>query len=209
MIVMAFIFIAVLLVGVPVFIALAGSSFIYTHFIAGLSGLRDPAPHGGRHRLVPAARGAVLHPRRQPDELGRHHQPHLRFRGRARGLDARRARARQHHRLGDLRRHVGHRDRGCGRSRHDRDQGDEGSRLRHRILGRRHGRVLDARADHPAVAAVRDLRHDGERLDRRAVSRRRRSRRRDDAVHDGSTSITARGATTWAATRCSAGRCWR
>src|SRR5881394_2690253 len=36
MIVMAFIFIAVLLAGVPVFIALAGASFIYTHFIAGL-----------------------------------------------------------------------------------------------------------------------------------------------------------------------------
>src|SRR5829696_470670 len=35
MLIMAFIFIAVLLVGVPVFIALAGSSFIYTHFIAG------------------------------------------------------------------------------------------------------------------------------------------------------------------------------
>src|SRR5258706_7301242 len=34
MIVMALIFIAVLLAGVPVFIALAGSSFIYTHFIA-------------------------------------------------------------------------------------------------------------------------------------------------------------------------------
>src|SRR4051812_49941470 len=36
MAVMAFIFIAVLLAGVPVFIALAGASFIYTHFIAGL-----------------------------------------------------------------------------------------------------------------------------------------------------------------------------
>src|SRR6187397_3562159 len=36
MVIMAFIFLAVLLVGVPVFIALAGSSFIYTHFIAGL-----------------------------------------------------------------------------------------------------------------------------------------------------------------------------
>lgn len=33
---MAFIFIAILLAGVPVFIALAGSSFIYTHFIGGL-----------------------------------------------------------------------------------------------------------------------------------------------------------------------------
>src|SRR6201988_3241957 len=36
MTVMVFVFIAVLLAGVPVFIALAGSSFIYTHFIAGL-----------------------------------------------------------------------------------------------------------------------------------------------------------------------------
>ena len=36
MVVMAFIFIAVLLAGVPVFIALAGASFIYTHFIAGM-----------------------------------------------------------------------------------------------------------------------------------------------------------------------------
>src|SRR5215212_2884157 len=35
MLVMAFVFIAVLLIGVPVFIALAGSSFIFTHFIAG------------------------------------------------------------------------------------------------------------------------------------------------------------------------------
>src|SRR4029453_5357392 len=34
--VLIFVFIAVLLVGVPVFIALAGSSFIYTHFIAGI-----------------------------------------------------------------------------------------------------------------------------------------------------------------------------
>ena len=36
MAVMAFLFLAVLLAGVPVFIALAGSSFIYTHFIAEL-----------------------------------------------------------------------------------------------------------------------------------------------------------------------------
>src|SRR6266436_5982112 len=34
--VLIFVFIAVLLAGVPVFIALAGSSFIYTHFVAGL-----------------------------------------------------------------------------------------------------------------------------------------------------------------------------
>jgi TRAP-type C4-dicarboxylate transport system permease large subunit len=30
-----------------------------------------------------------------------------------------------------------------------------------RVLGRRHRGLGDARADHPAVAAVRDLRHDG------------------------------------------------
>ena len=35
---------------------------------------------------------------------------------------------------------------------------------------------VNARADHPAVAAVRDLRNDGQCLDRRAVSRRRHSR---------------------------------
>src|SRR6476646_3209567 len=33
---MAFIFIAILIAGVPVFIALAGASFIYTHFVAGM-----------------------------------------------------------------------------------------------------------------------------------------------------------------------------
>jgi hypothetical protein len=76
MIVMAFLFLAVLLAGVPVFIALAGSSFIYTHFIAELpdfiilhrmAGGIDSFPFGG----------AVLHLGRQSDEFGRHHQPHL------------------------------------------------------------------------------------------------------------------------------------
>src|SRR5436305_4202251 len=36
MAIMAFVFIVVLLAGVPVFIELAGASFIYTHFVAGL-----------------------------------------------------------------------------------------------------------------------------------------------------------------------------
>ncbi len=49
MIVMAFIFIVVLLAGVPVFIALAGSTFLYTHFSAGLPDLCHSAPDGGRH----------------------------------------------------------------------------------------------------------------------------------------------------------------
>jgi hypothetical protein len=43
-----------------------------------------------RARQLPAAGGAVLHPRRQPDELRRHHQPHLRLRGGDLRLDARR-----------------------------------------------------------------------------------------------------------------------
>ena len=46
----------------------------------------------------------------------------------------------------------------------------------HGILGRRHRRVRDARPDHPAVAAVRDLRHGGQRLDRPAVPRRHPAR---------------------------------
>ena len=58
----------------------------------------------------------------------------------------------------------------------------------------------------PPSLAVRDLRNDGERLDRRAVSRRRHPGRGDDAVHDGATSITARADTAWAAIRRSAGR---
>ena len=37
---------------------------------------------------------------------------------------------------------------------------------------------------HPAVPAVRDLRHDGQRLDRRAVPGRHRARRHDDDLHD-------------------------
>ena len=47
------------------------------------------------------------------------------------------------------------------------------------VLGRRHRGVGDARADHSAVAAVRHLRDDGQRLGRPAVPRGHRSRRRD------------------------------
>ena len=83
--VLIFVFLAVLLAGVPVFIALAGSSLHLHALHRRHSRLRDPAPHGRRHRQLPAAGGAVLHPGRQPDELGRHHQPHLRFRGGACG----------------------------------------------------------------------------------------------------------------------------
>ncbi len=45
-----------------------------------------------------------------------------------------------------------------------------------RVLGRRHRGVGDAGADHSAVAAVRDLRNDGQRLGRPAVPRRHHAR---------------------------------
>ena len=77
MVIMAFLFIVVLLVGVPVFIALAGSSFIYTHFIAGLPDFVILHRMAGGIDSVSAARGAVLYSGRQSDELRRHHQPHL------------------------------------------------------------------------------------------------------------------------------------
>ena len=54
-----------------------------------------------------------------------------------------------------------------------------------RVRRRRDRGLRHARPDHPAVAAVRDLRHDGERLDRRAVPRRRHPRRGHDVADDG------------------------
>ena len=77
MIIMAFLFIAVLLVGVPVFIALAGSSFVYTHFIAELPDFVILHRMAGGIDSFPLLARAVLYPCRQSDELGRHHQPHL------------------------------------------------------------------------------------------------------------------------------------
>ena len=146
--------------------------------------VRRRPPDDQRHRQLSAARGAVLHPGRQPDEQRRHHQPDLRLRARAGRLAAGRARSRQHHRLGDLRRHVGHRDRGCRGPRHDRDQGDARQRLRPRLLRRRHRGVGHARPDHSAVAAVRHLRDDGQRVGRPALRRRHRPGRRDGHPDD-------------------------
>ena len=74
-------------------------------------------------------------------------------------------------------------DAGAG---NDRNQGDEGPRLLDRVRRRRHRGLGHGRPDHPAVAALRDLRHDGRGLDRPAVPRRRDSRHphgRDDDAH--------------------------
>ena len=72
----------------------------------------------------------------------------------------------------------------AGGPRHDRDQGDARPRLHEGVRGRRHRGVGDARADHPAVAAVRDLRHGRQRVDRPAVPRRHPARARDDGADD-------------------------
>src|SRR5207248_4002210 len=53
MVVMAFVFIVVLLAGVPVFIALAGASFIYTHFVAGFPDFAILHRMAGRIDSVP------------------------------------------------------------------------------------------------------------------------------------------------------------
>ena len=132
--------------------------------------------------------------------------PHLQLRGGAGRLDAGRARPGEHHRLGDLLRHVGHRARRCRRARHDRDQGHEGPWLLDRVRRRRDRGLGHARADHPAIPAVRDLRHDGERLDRRAVPRRPHPRPVHDAPDDGDGRLLRPHATAGAATRPSPGR---
>ena len=66
--------------------------------------------------------------------------------------------------------------RGRGRPRDDRDQGHEGPWLLDRVRRRRHGRLRNPRADHPALVALRHLRDDGQRLDRRPLPRRASSR---------------------------------
>ena len=129
-------FLALMVAGVPVAIAMAGSALVYILAHRRPAAVRGRAPHGQRHRQLPAARRAVLHHGRQPDEQRRHHQPHLQLRAGAGRLDEGRPRPRQHHRLGDLRRHVGHGHRRRRRARHHRDQGDERPRLRHGFLGR-------------------------------------------------------------------------
>ena len=140
--------------------------------------LRDDAaadgrpPDGRRRRQLPAARGAVLHPRRQPDELGRHHQPHLQLRAGAGRLAQGRARPRQRRRQrrsspgmsGTAVADAG----GLGtieiKAMQDHGYPTEFARGHHRGVG-------DAGADHPAVAADGDLRRAGEHVDRQALRR--------------------------------------
>ena len=167
-----------LLAGVPVFIALAGSSLLYTHFIAGIpdfvilhrmAGGIDSFPLLAVPFFILA--GNLMN---SAGITNRIYDFAVALAGWMRGGLA----------------HVniigsvifagmsGTAIADAAGPRHHRDQGDEGPRLHDRVLGRRHRGLGDARADHPAVAAVRDLRHDGQRLDRRAVPRRHHPRRR-------------------------------
>ena len=156
-----FVFLVVLLAGVPVFIALAGSSLLYTHFIAGIpdfvilhrmAGGIDSFPllavpffilagnlmnsAGITNRIYDfavALAGWMRGGLAHVNILGS-----VIFAGMsgtaiadAAGLGTIEIKAMQDHGYDD------------------------------RVLGRRHRGLGDARADHPAVAAVRDLRHDG------------------------------------------------
>ena len=167
-----FVFLVVLLAGVPVAIAMAGSSLLYTHFIAGIPDFVV------LHRMVSGIDSFPLlavpffilagNLMNSAGITNRIYNFALALVGWMKGG------------LG----HVNilgsvifagmsrHRDRRRRGPRHDRDQGDAGPRLLDRVLGRRDRGLGDARADHPAVAAVRDLRDDGQRLGRRAVPRR-------------------------------------
>jgi hypothetical protein len=72
-----FLFLFLMASGMPVAIAMAGS-LADLHPVSGKTcRLRGHPPHDRRHRQLPAAGGALLHPGRQPDEQRRHHQPHL------------------------------------------------------------------------------------------------------------------------------------
>ena len=184
MTIMIFVFLIVLLAGVPVFIALAGSSLIYTHFLAGIpdfvilhrmAGGIDSFPLLAVPFFILA--GNLMNSAGITNRIYdfavalcgwmRGGLAHVNIMGSvifagmsgtaiadAAGLGTIEIKAMKDH----------------GYS--------------HRVRGRRDGRLGDARPDHPAVAAVRDLRHDGQRLDRRAVSRRVHPGRGDDHLHD-------------------------
>ena len=178
-------FLVLMVVGIPV-ADLHGRGVAALPAVLRRGARRDPgAAHDRRGGKLPAARRAVLHPGRQPDEHRRRHRPHLQLRRLAGRLDEGRSGAGEHHRLGDLLRHVRHGAGRCRRHRHDRDQGHEGPWLSGRSRRRRHRRLRDPRPDLPAVPALRHLRHDGERLDRRAVPGRHPARRRHDGADDG------------------------
>ena len=182
------VFFVTLLIGVPIFIALASSSLVYTHLIAGIpdfvilhrmAGGVDSFPLLAVPFFILA--GNLMNSAGITNRI-------YDFAVALVGLAEGRARACQRGGLGDLCRHVGHGRGRCRRARHHRDQGHARPRLQDRLRGRRHGGLLHHRADHSAVAADGHLRRHGQRLHRPAVRRRIRARPADglfpDAVRD-------------------------
>ena len=147
---------------------------------------RDRQGDVRRDQQVPAGRDSVLHPRRQPDGIGRH----LAAAGRIREVDRRRppGRAGRDLRadLHDLRRGVGIERGDDVRDRRDPDPGADQARLSDELRRRAAGGLGGARRHHSAVDPDDSLRRLGGGLDRRALHLRLRpgppDRRRADVV---------------------------
>ena len=175
-----------MLIGVPVALALAGSSMLFVVVDQHDPAARRPSPHGRRRELLPAAGDPVLHHGRQPDEHGRHHRAHLRFRRGAGRLDEGRARPRQRRGLGDLRRHVGHGGRRCRRA-----SARSRSRRCATMATIRNSPSASPRASStigpiiPPSLPMVHLRRHGQRLDRPAVRRRHHPGPADGGLPDG------------------------
>ena len=122
-------FLSLFLVGFPVVYAILLPSIAYV-LIEGLPLGTAGAAHHLCARLLPAGRGAAVHLRRQPDEPGGHHRPHLPLRLHAGRPHSRRPGAGQHLRQPHLLRHVRRGARRYRRARPDRDRGHEEARLR-------------------------------------------------------------------------------
>ena len=138
-----------------------------------------------RAEQVSAGGDPVLHPRRQPDGIGRHLgaaggvcQVHRR---RHPGRAGRHLRAHLH----DLRRGVRLQRGHHLRHRRHPDPGADQARLPHQLCGRAAGHLGRAGGDHPAVDPDDPVRRVGRGLDRRAVHRRRRPGPADRRGADG------------------------
>ena len=93
-------FLVLMLVGVPVAVSMAVSSLLYLVFYGVTPDIIAAQRMIAGVEKFSAARGAVLHLRRQPHEHCRRHRAHLFLRADARRLDEGRPRAGEHHRIG-------------------------------------------------------------------------------------------------------------
>ncbi len=177
-------FLVLLMLGVPIFIALAGSSLLYTHFLTGIpdfvvlhrmAGGVDSFPLLAVPFFILA--GNLMNSAGITNRI-------FDFAIAARRMAARRARPRQRCRLGDLRWHVGHGRGRCRRARHDRNQSHARPWLQDRVLCRHYRGLVDHRAHYSAITADGYFRRHGERFDRAALCRGDRSRSARGALVD-------------------------